>query len=151
MSGIRLADIPDIDEICELGAELLAQSVYSDIKPDESKYRLFIAGLMGTKKGAVFIAVDDDDKPQGMLLGLIDDLFFSRYSYATDVAFYVREGYRHLVPGLMKRFMAWAEGKTRVVYISLGISSGTGDLERIGQVYESFGLARVGGIYFKRV
>jgi len=151
MSGIRLADIPDIDEICKLGSELLAQSVYSDIKPDESKYRLFVAGLMGTKKGAVFVAVDDDDKPQGMLFGLIDDLFFSRYCYATDVAFYVREGYRHLVPALMKRFMSWAEGKPRVMYISLGISSGTGDLARVGELYEKFGLERVGGIYYKRV
>ncbi len=50
MSGIRLANIPDIDEICKLGRELQAQSVFADIPADESKYRLFIAGLMGMKR-----------------------------------------------------------------------------------------------------
>ena len=151
MSGIRLADIPDIDEICVLGAELLAHSVYADIPPDESKYRLFVAGLMGMKKGAVWVAVDDDDKPQGILLGLVCDLWYSRHNYATDVGFYVRDGYRNLVPGMIKRFMAWVEVKPRVAYIELGISSGIGDLERVGKLYESFGLSRVGGIYFKKV
>ena len=29
MSKIRLADIPDVDEICVLGSELLEQSVYA--------------------------------------------------------------------------------------------------------------------------
>ncbi len=97
------------------------------------------------------MAVDDDDRPQGLLLGLIDDLFFSRYNYATDVTFYVRERYRHLVPGMVKRFMTWAESKPRVVYVALGISSGIGDLERVGKVYESLGLSKIGGIYFKRI
>ena len=151
MSGIRLADIPDIDEICKLGSELLEQSVYADIKPDESKYRMFVAGLMGHKQGSVFLIVDDDDKPQGFLFGLIDDLFFSQSRCATDVAFFVRDGYRHLVPALLKRFMTWAKAKPKVVYIALGISSGTGDPERIGKVYESFGLSKVGGIYFMGV
>ena len=140
MSGIRLANIPDIDEICKLSSEFLAQSVYKDIPPDESKYRLFVAGLMGMKKGAVWVAVDDDDKPQGFLLGLVDTFFFSKYRYGTDVAVYVRDGYRHMAPRLFNEFMAWAAAKPRVKHITLGTSSGLGNADRVCKTYSRRGL-----------
>jgi len=151
MSGIRIADIPDIEEICTLGRELLAQSVYADIKPDESKFRLFVAGLMGNKAGTVLVVVDDNDKPQGFMIGMIDELFFSRQRMATDLAVYVREGYRHLAPRMFREFIKWAESKARVAQITLGISSGIGDAERVGRMYENLGLSQVGGIFVKRV
>ncbi len=151
MSGIRPGDIPDMDAICELGSELLEDSLYGGIKPDETKFRLFVAGLMGHNKGSVLLVVDDDDKPQGFLLGMVDTLFFSQKCYATDMAVYVREEYRHLAPGLFKRFIAWAESKPKVAQIILGQSSGIGDPDRVGRMYEHLGLSHVGGIYMKRV
>lgn len=151
MSGIRLGDVPDINAICELGYELLEQSVYRDIKPDESKFRLFTAGLMGSKDGAVLVVVDDDDKPQGFLLGIVDDLFFSRARYATDVAMYVRSDYRNLAPRLIRDFIDWAKTRPRVDHVMLGISSGIGDLDRVSRMYERIGLEKVGGIHFAGV
>ena len=151
MSGIRMGDIPDIDAIYDLGEELLAQSVYADIKPDRVKFRTLVAGLIGQNIGTVLVVVDDQDKPQGFLLGIVDELFFSRQRQATDLAVYVREGYRHLAPRLLKRFIDWAESKPRTAMITLGISSGIGNFERVGRMYENFGLAPVGGIYIKRI
>ncbi len=151
MSGIRLADIPDVRAIVELGRELLEQSVYAGIKPDEQKFRMLVAGLIGNKRGAVFVVVDDEDKPQGFLLGIIDELFFSTQRFATDMAVYVREGYRQHAPALYKRFLKWAESKPRVVQITMGISSGMPGIERAGKLYESFGFSPVGGLYMKRV
>lgn len=147
MSGIRLADIPDVKHITELGLELLEQSVYQDIKPDTQKFRLLVANMIGSNKGRVLVVVDDDDKPQGFLLGMIDDLFFSQSRYATDLAFYIREGYRHLAPRMVKDFIAWATGKPKVVHIAMGVSSGVGDVSRIGRMYEGLGMTAVGGIY----
>jgi len=149
MSGIRLADIPDMDAICELGRELLSQSVYANIKPDDEKFRLFVAGLMGLKNGSVLVVVDDEDKPQGFMLGMVEELFFSRQRMATDLAVYVREGYRHLAPHMFKKFIKWAESKARMSQITLGISSGIGGEERTGKMYENLGLNRVGGIFVK--
>jgi len=73
MSGIRLADIPDMADIVDLGRELLEASVYAGLKPDEQKFKMTIAGLMGHKKGIVLVVVDDNNKPQGFLAGITDE------------------------------------------------------------------------------
>ena len=151
MNAIRTADIPDMDAICELASEMHEQSIYSDIKPDETKFRLFVAGIMGSKGGIVLLIVDEDDKPQGFLLGVLEELFFSRQRMATDLAVYVREGYRNLAPRLFKTFITWAESKSRVVQVTLGISSGIGDPERTGKMYEKLGFTQIGSINVKKV
>lgn len=147
MSNLRIGNIPDMDAICDLGRELLADSVYSGLKADDQRFRTFVAGLMGLQTATVLVVVDDDDKPQGFLIGMIDDLFFSRSRYGTDLAFYIREGYRYAAPAMINKFIEWAKSKPRVKYIQLGISSGTGNPERIGRMYEKLGLKRVGGLY----
>ena len=151
MSGIRIANIPDMKAIVDLGKELLEQSVYRDVKPDWPAFQLLVANMMGSNKGIVYVVVDDDDKPQGFLLGMIDDLFFSRDRYGTDLALYIREGYRNLAPRLLKQFIAWAKSKPRVKHVTMGLASGIGDTARVGKMYERLGLAPVGGIYFQKV
>jgi hypothetical protein len=151
MSGIRLGDIPDIDAIVELALEVKEQSVYAGIKLDNHKFRLLVASMMGDKTSRVIVIVDDDDRPQGFLLGLVEELFFSRSRYATDLAVYVRKGYRNLAPAMFKQFMQWAKTKPRVVRIMFGISSGVGDPARTGKMYQSLGLSLCGGIYSKEV
>ena len=151
MSGIRLGDIPDMKAIVKMAYELQAESVYYDIKSDEQIFKTLVAGMMGSKLARVFVVIDDDDEPQGFLLGLVDNFFFSRERYASDLMVFVREGYRHLAPKLFKEFMTWAESKPRVRHITLGLSSGTGDPDRVGRMYENLGLSKVGGIYTKRI
>ena len=151
MAHVRLADIPDIDAIVELGRELLSKSVYQGIKPDEQKFKVTVAGLIGHKRGVVYVIVDDDNKPQGFFLGMVEELFFSSKQYATDLAVYVRDGYRNLAPRMYNKFIAWAKNKPKVVEITLGVSSGIGDTERVGDLYEKLGLSRVGGLYLMRV
>ena len=151
MSGIRLGDVPDIRAICELAQELLDQSAYAGIKPDPEKFKRLVANMMGDKTSRVILIVDDQDKPQGFLIGLVEELFFSRKRYGTDMAVYVREGYRHLAPRMFREFIKWAESKPRVVRIMFGISSGIGNVERVGKMYNQLGLSSVGGFYMKEV
>lgn len=151
MATIRKADIPDMDAICELARELLEKSIYNSIKPDDAKFRMFVAGLMGNKGGIVLVIVDRNDVPQGFLIGILEELFFSRQRMATDLAVYVRDGYRNLAPRLFKTFIEWAESKSRVAQITLGISSGIGDPERVSKMYENLGFAQVGSINVKKV
>lgn len=151
MSGIRLGDIPDMEAICELARELLEQSVYDGIEPDPQKFKMLAANMMGDKTSRVILVVDDQDKPQGILLGLVEEYFFSRRRYGTDLAIYVREGFRHLAPRMVREFIHWAESKPRVDRIMLGVSSGIGDLDRIGRMYNQLGLSNIGGIYMKEV
>lgn len=151
MSGIRLGDVPDIDAICELATELQEHSTYAGIKPDRAKFRLLVANMMGDRTSRVLVVVDDNDKPQGFLIGLVEELFFSRYRYGTDLAVYVRKEFRHLAPAMFKQFITWAESKPRVVRIMFGISSGFGNPARVGRMYQSLGLLPCGGIYSKEV
>ncbi len=143
--------MPDVKAILKMAHELLSDSAYKGIKMDERKFKLCCAGLIATKNGQVFVIVDDNDEPQGFLMGVIDELFFSRARYATDLAVYTRKSYRHLAPKMFKEFITWAKSKPRVAEISLGISSGIGDIDRVGKMYESLGCRRVGGIYMMRV
>lgn len=151
MSRVRLADITDIKRIHELAQELLADSVYAGIKMDDKQFKLTVAGLIGSKTGAVFVIVDEDDTVQGFLLGIIDNLFFSRARYATDLATYVRPAFRAFAPFMFRRFTKWARSKPGVAEITLGISSGIGDTERVGRFYQRLGYQPVGGLYVMRV
>lgn len=133
-----------------LAGELLEQSVYAGIKMDDQRFKTTVAALIGSKNGAVFVIVDDDNQPQGFLLGIIDELFFSRSRYATDLAMYVSKPYRIWAPFMVKRFIRWAKSKPLVAEVTLGVSAGIGDTDRIGKLYRRLGFQPVGGIYVMR-
>jgi hypothetical protein len=152
MSGIRLGDIPDMDAICDLATELQGQSLYDGIEPDPTKFKMLVANMMGDKTSRVILIVDDDDKAQGFMLGMVEEFFFSRRRYATDIAVYVRKGYRHLAPSMYRKFIDWAITKPRVDRIMFGLSSGIGNPNRVGEMFvNSFGMMSCGGIYMKEV
>jgi len=151
MSGIRIADIPDMKALCELAQELLDQSFYADIKPDEQKFKTTMAGLMGHKRGIVLVVVDDDDKPQGFLAGIVDEYAFSRYRYATDMWTYIRKSYRRHAFRLYSKFIDWAKAKPRVVMIELAMSSGNTGYDRWCKLMERLGFNRVGSLFMLRI
>lgn len=151
MPSIRLGDVPDIKYICDIAEELLDRSCYAGIKPDEKKFKMTIASMMAYKTGYVIVVVDDDNIPQGFLLGMVEELFFSKEQVAADLAFYVREEYRRYAPRMMSKFIKWAKAKPKVSKIILGISSGFGEPERIGKMYEKLGMTCTGSSYAMRV
>jgi len=151
MSGIRLADIPDIKHIYALGLELLEQSEYNGIKHDEKKFKMLVAGLIGEKLGHVLVVVDDDDIPQGFLIGIVEDYFFSRFRYGSDIATYVRKSFSRFSYRLYKKFIDWAKTKPRVMDITFAQSSGMGDHSRWCKLMEKLGLHRSGSFYTMRI
>lgn len=151
MSGIRLGDVPDIREICVLAQELQEMGSYKGIKPDREKFTRLVANMMNDKTSRVYVIVDDQDKPQGFLLGLVEEFFFSRRRYGTDLAVFVRPEFRRFAPRMYKEFIAWAVTKPRVDRIMFGISAGIGNPERIGRMFKRLDLSHVGGIFMKEV
>ena len=77
---------------------------------------------------------------------MVDELFYSRKKFATDVCAFVREEAKGMGAYVMRAFMRWAWSRTGVVEIILGLSSNI-DPERTGAFYEALGFTRVGGIY----
>lgn len=151
MNTVRLADIPDIKHIHDIALELQGESVYRDVKADPVKFKIWVAGLIGSKHGRVLVVVDKDDIPQGFLLGIIDEFFFSKERHATDMATYIRKGYRRHAYRLYKTFIDWAKTKPKVFEIAFSQSSGIGDYDRWCMLMERLGLIRVGSNYTMRV
>ena len=151
MSKVRLADISDINAIVELGRELLAGSVYSDLKPDEMSFKMLLAGLMGNRKGVVLVVVDDDNQPQGFLVGITDQYGFSRATYATDIYTYIRKPYRKHAFRLYNKFITWAKTKPRIAFIELAQSNGNGNYNRWCLLMERLGFIKNGSFYLMQV
>lgn len=151
MSGIRLADIPDVNPILELGYELLNESEYVGVKMDDSKFKMTIAGLIGHKRGIVLAVVDDNNVAQGFIAGIVEEYGFSRARFATDMWTYIRKPYRRYAYRLYKRFIAWAKTKPRVAYIEMAQSSGGDGYESWCKLMEILGFKKVGSIYMMRV
>lgn len=147
---VREAGIQDIRRILELGKELLGKSVYAGTEVDDIKFKRACATLIGSKMGCVFVVVDEGNIAQGFILGMVDDLFFSKSKYATDLATYVTDEFRMLAPFMIRRFITWAKSKG-VSEITLGISSGIGDTQRVGRLYERLGFSPVGGMFAMKI
>ena len=85
------------------------------------------------------------------MLGMIEEFFFSRDRYGSDLCVYVREPYRVHAPAMIRKFLDWAWSKPRVKRVILAVSSGMDELGRTGKMYESLGFKQVGGMYYIEV
>jgi len=149
--SIREAEVADIGQIHELAKELVAESVYRGIEMDDNQFKRTIATQIGSRAAAVFVVVDYDGAVQGFLVGMVQQLFWSKSKFATDLCTYVRPEARHIGGFMVRRFIKWAKGMPGVVEITLGISSGIGDVARVGRMYERMGLEHVGGLHVMRI
>lgn len=152
MLKVREGRIQDLAQIVVLAKELLEQSpAYAGLNMNEIKFKRTVSMLMASKLGAVFVITDADDVAQGFIMGVADDLFFTDGRYVTDMAVYARESARAFGGFMVKRFIKWAKSQSAVKIIPMGISSGMGDVDRVGKMYEALGMRRVGGLYITRV
>jgi hypothetical protein len=150
MVTVREALVPELPAIHELAKELLEKSAYNGIVMDDQKFKRTAAFCLGSALGMALVVVDGEGVPQGFLLGMVDELFFSRSRYASDLCMYVRPPFRSAAPKMIRMFVDWAKTIPGVVQISLGISSGIGNAARTGRMYEHIGFNHVGGIYHMR-
>lgn len=149
---VREARIQDLPQIVILAKELLEQSPpYAGIEMNEVKFKRSASMVMASKLGAAFVIADDNDIAQGFIMGHADDLFFADGRCVTDMAIYARESARSYGGFMVRRFVKWARTIAGVKMIPMAISSGMGDIDRVGAMYEALGGVRAGGLYFMRV
>ena len=148
----RAGKIEDIPQILVLAKELLeASPAYAGIPMNDTKFKRTVAMAMSSKLGAVFVIADDTDVAQGFILGFADELFFSDARFVTDLAVYARDGARSHAGFMVRRFIKWAQSVKGVRIIPMAISSGIGDVARVGRMYERLGLMLGGSLYIGRV
>lgn len=148
---VRHATMGDMAGIFEVSQDLLEQSVYSDLEMDKPVYRRLISDCINSKKAIAMVVVDGNNDVQGFLFGIVDQIFFTKLKYATDIVTYVKPQYAAQSPIIVKRFIAWGKKWPSVRKIMMGISSGMDTDGRTGQMYERLGLECVGGIYMMAV
>lgn len=84
---------------------------------------------------------------EGVLLGTVDEIWWSRKSQASDVVFYTTQKGRGQGQKLARRFIAWANAQPNVEMVGMSVSSGGEQSTRAGKLLEHNGLTSVGGIY----
>lgn len=127
----------------ELGFRLCDRTPYARIKRDRPSIVKTFSAAMSSKFGCAFVT-ERDGKLTGMLVGVAQELWWSRSRFATDLVFYserVGDGLK-----LMRRFVEWAWATPGVVEITMGQSSGI-NARGAEAFYRRGGLELVGGVY----
>ena len=141
---IRPATIEDYPQWHDLCYRLLKQTPYAGIEVDRASVAKIYGQCVSSRMGCVLVA--DSGKITGTIMGVAQELWWSRKRYATDLLFYSErpgDGIR-----LLRGFLDWAWALPSVAEVTLGQSSGI-EIERTGLLYERLGLTKVGSIYTK--
>jgi len=143
---LRPANVSDVHEVIALCKSEHVRGSYSHIEIDENKFKRLFAAMVCSKQAFVWVA-EYEGEITAIIMGIIDEVFFSRKKYATDILFVSRRGGGYLI----KRFIKWARDNPSVIDIRMGVSSDSGDPERVGKLYEGLGLNKIGGLYHEAI
>lgn len=138
---IRRATSDDIAPIMALARKLHA--TIGNLPPiDEQGCRMLLAQALCNKRRLLLVA-ERDGVVTGFMFGLIEEYFFSKSHYASDVILHSTDGISAAY--LVRKFVRWAESMG-VTNIQLGVSSGIA-IDRADALYRRLGLTRVGSLY----
>ena len=143
---VRAAKMDDIEAMVALGKIGHARSALSKYEYDEGKSKLLAARLICTRRACVLVA-EANGKIVGFLLGLAEDHFYAKMSYASDVVTYAD------TPGsgirLLRAFEKWAFEERKVDQLMMGVTFGGDEADRTASLYRRLGFTAVGGIFTK--
>ena len=88
--------------------------------------------------------VDVAGSVEGVFIGVTHQLWYSRKKQSTDLFFYVTDKGRGWGSSLLRAYIRWARTNKGVAEITLGITSGIGDMNRTRQLYERMGAIKIG-------
>jgi hypothetical protein len=142
---IRKGRIDDFPRFWELGKRLLEQTPYSRMEIDRASVSKAFGHCVNSALGCCFVA-EHGGTLTGVILGVAQDLWWSRSRSASDLIFYAE------TPGdgakLLRAFERWAWSVPRVGDVTVAQSSGI-DVDRTEALYRRHGFRRVGAVYVK--
>lgn len=129
-------DIPDIQGLLTAFVE---ESVYD--RP------VNVEGLKKTVESpsTLTIVVYDDEKPAAIFMGYAYSHPMFHAKFSADIILYVSPDYRGMPISvkLIKMYQEWARER-KVDYITIGQSTGIGDMDRVRNFYEKLGFKSTG-------
>jgi hypothetical protein len=140
---IRKALDRDITGIIKVVQEAHEKSISKTVPLDVKTLRKNIQVCVLSAEHLVLV-VELDGEIEGAFIGVTHQLWYSRKKQSADLFFYVTEKGTGYGASLMRRFITWSKKNNGVREITLGISSGIGDSDRVKQLYQRMGGVRVG-------
>lgn len=144
---IRAATEADIERIVEFGAQLHAESRFARLPYSVDKCRALAASMVAEPDGHCALIAERGGEPIGVMLGFIDEHFFTDARVASDVMLYIVPQCRGGLAGprLLDHFTAWALSK-QVEMVEIGISTGV-NVEASTRLYQRLGYRPVGIVF----
>jgi len=143
---IKEATGKDLKKIVKLLEGAHVEFGHASVPFDSDTVRNMIQRVITHQNHIAFILVDGK-QIRGILAGLNNQLWYSRKRQVTDLIFYVETGTRGYGARLLSVFLGWARKVPNIGEISMGITSGAKNIDRIGALFEAVGMSKVGGTY----
>ena len=140
---IRIAKNSDIKQIIRVCQEAHQLSLSKDVPLDEKILRKNIQVCVLSAEHLLNV-VDVAGSIEGVFIGVTNQLWYSKKKQSTDLFFYVTDKGRGWGSSLLRAYIRWARTNKGVAEITLGITSGIGDMNRTRQLYERMGAIKMG-------
>ena len=140
---IRAANNSDIKQITRVCKEAHQLSISNDVPLDEKILWKNIQVCVLSAEHLVNV-VDVAGSVEGVFIGVTHQLWYSKKKQSTDLFFYVTDKGRGWGSSLLRAYIRWARTNKGVAEITLGITSGIGDMNRTRQLYERMGAIKMG-------
>lgn len=144
---VREAEFKEIPKIVELLEKANAEFGHASIPFCHDTTRNTLQRVINQREHVAFLLVGEDNTLQGIMVGLTNQLWYSRKRQIVDLIYYVEKESRGHGARLMTSFLAWARSVPNVMEISLGITSGIDTVARVEGLLKASGLKKVGALY----
>ena len=146
---IRNATYSDIPALVEFGNQIHAESKFSTLDFDADKVKQTLESIVESKSGThcCFVATSTDEQLIGVLIGCIEEYFFSRSLMAHSILIYVHPKWRGSPAALkfIHAFRNWATNRG-ALEICIGVASGV-TISRTDRFLRRLGFSVTGGNY----
>jgi len=143
---IRLATADDIEQIAELGREMVENSNFAPLGYDIEHVKTVLTAYVDTQFVAVY---EVDDAIVGYFIGTLVKPWFTKKMVGYDSCFYLKKEHRNgrVAIKMVKAFDEWCKSLGGA-QIRLGTSSGDPSVERL---YSHLGHQQVGHTFLKEL
>lgn len=133
-----VANFAHVNNMAKLCKELHGQSSWKELEFNSNHVRKNLMRVVRDDGMDALIAMDDENKMQGLLLASVDQFFICKDIYATDIHFMCRAGGIQL----LAEFKRWAikHGASKII---MGIANDD-PLNRVAAFYKMAGMQNIG-------
>ena len=146
---IRNATSTDIAPLIRFGYLIHAESKFSTLSFDAEKVQQTLESIIGSKNGThcCFIAENSEKQLVGVLIGCMEEYFFSRSLMAHSILIYVHPQWRGSSAAVkfIHAFRKWAMNR-KALEVCIGVASGV-TIGRTDRFLKRLGFSVTGGNY----